>query len=68
MRMVFRWWAEFKGFALKGNVLELAVAVVLGALSHPPSCWVDSCCVNAAGSACSSSQKSAVGSTRPRTW
>jgi large conductance mechanosensitive channel len=25
-----RWWNEFKGFALKGNVLELAVAVVLG--------------------------------------
>ena len=25
-----RWWGEFKGFALKGNVLELATAVVIG--------------------------------------
>lgn len=30
MRWLSRWWGEFKGFALKGNVLELSVAVVLG--------------------------------------
>ncbi|QDV36825.1 large conductance mechanosensitive channel protein MscL [Tautonia plasticadhaerens] len=30
MRWLSRWWGEFTGFALKGNVLELAVAVVLG--------------------------------------
>lgn len=25
-----KWWKEFRGFALKGNVVDLAVAVVIG--------------------------------------
>ncbi|RUL88967.1 DUF1549 and DUF1553 domain-containing protein [Tautonia sociabilis] len=58
----------FDAFDAPDTQTSCAVRDESTALSHPPSCWVDSCCVNAAGSACSSSQKSAVGSTRPRTW
>ena len=37
MGVIRRWWQQFKGFALKGNVLELAVAVIIGGASRRSS-------------------------------